>query len=150
MTVVCRRTRSKLTRMAEKASLEVFARNLRNMLLSAPLRDAAVMGMDPGFKNGCKIAVVAADGAVLHTCVIYPDFRRGGQVLTFKDSETMRESVRKHSVTVLAIGNGTACRETEQMVVEMIEKGKFGSSKVAYTIVNEQGASIYRYPIHEV
>ncbi len=142
---ISRRVRSRVTRDAEKSALEVFARNLRNMLLTPPLqKDTAVLGVDPGFRNGCKLAAVDARGAVLNSAVIRPDFR-GSKKLNAKDLSVLKDAVVRNETSVIAVGNGTACRETEKLVAELIDEGAFGKDRdVSYSIVNEQGASIYR------
>ena len=138
-----RQTRASLTRAAEKASMESFCKNLRNMLMEKPLRGKVVMALDPGFKNGCKAAVISSTGEVLRTGIIYPRFN-SAQPLSAKDRDFLVSAVLDLGVTHMAIGNGTACRETERMIGGMIKAGDFKPAKVVYTITDEQGASIYR------
>ena len=132
-----RETRSALTDSADEGAIKMFGLNLKPLLMQPPVKGKVTMGLDPGYRNGCKVAVVDGTGKVLDTAVVYPTFSEG------KKQEAIRvlsALVRKHGVENIAIGNGTASRETEQMAVEMIEK--LGGS-VAYAIVNEAGASVY-------
>ncbi|MGC9347028.1 MAG: Tex family protein [Anaerolineae bacterium] len=128
-----REMRGHLTDMADDHAINVFATNLRSLLLQPPMRGQTVLGIDPGYRTGCKVAVVDPTGKVLATTTIYPDRRRE------QAKSALRRLVRKHEVTVIAIGNGTASRETEALVAEMIGDGL----SVQYTIVNEAGASVY-------
>ncbi len=128
-----RDTRRALTEVADAHAIGVFATNLRSLLLQPPLRGQVVLGIDPGIRTGCKVAVVDATGKVLATDTLYPDRHRG-------EAETvLRRLVQHHHVTVIAIGNGTAGRETEALVAGLIGAGL----PVNYTIVNEAGASVY-------
>ncbi len=129
-----REMRRKLTEMADAHAIEVFATNLKSLLLQPPLRGQTVLGIDPGYRTGCKVGVVDATGKVLETTTIYPDRH------IEEAKETLRDLVKRHRVTVIAIGNGTASRETESLVVEVI---KDGLQHVKYAIVNEAGASVY-------
>jgi len=128
-----REARRDLTGIADEHAIQVFATNLRSLLLQPPLRGEMVLGIDPGFRTGCKAAVVDPTGKVLDTRTIYPDGRRD------QAADTVRHLVKKHHVTVVAIGNGTASRETEAFVAELIGEGL----DVKYTIVSEAGASVY-------
>ena len=130
-----RETRAALTDTACEGAIKMFALNLRPLLMQPPVK--VTMGLDPGYRNGCKVAVVDGTGKVLDTAVVYPTFSAG------KKAEAIRilsGLVRKHNVEHIAIGNGTASRETEQMAVEMISQLGGGLS---YAIVNEAGASVY-------
>jgi len=128
-----RDTRRALTEVADAHAIGVFATNLRSLLLQPPLRGQVVLGIDPGIRTGCKVAVVDATGKMLATDTLYPDRHRG-------EAETvLRRLVQHHHVTVIAIGNGTAGRETEALVAGLIGAGL----PVNYTIVNEAGASVY-------
>ncbi|MBP8863517.1 MAG: RNA-binding transcriptional accessory protein [Anaerolineae bacterium] len=128
-----RDTRRALTEVADAHAIGVFATNLRSLLLQPPLRGQVVLGIDPGIRTGCKVAVVDATGKVLATDTIYPDRHR-------EEAETvLRRLVQQHHVTVIAIGNGTAGRETEALVAGLIGAGL----PVKYTLVNEAGASVY-------
>ncbi len=129
-----REMRRELSDMADEHAIGVFAANLKALLLQPPLRGQTVLGIDPGYRTGCKVAVVSATGKVLDTRTIYPD----------RDKEqakaTLRRLVQQYGVTVIDIGNGTASRETETLVAGLLTEEKL---KVKYTIVNEAGASVY-------
>ena len=132
-----RETRAALTDTACEGAIKMFALNLRPLLMQPPVKGKVTMGLDPGYRNGCKVAVVDGTGKVLDTAVVYPTFSAG------KKAEAIRilsGLVRRHGVEHIAIGNGTASRETEQMAVEMISQLGGGLS---YAIVNEAGASVY-------
>ena len=132
-----RETRAALTDTACEGAIKMFALNLRPLLMQPPVKGKVTMGLDPGYRNGCKVAVIDGTGKVLDTAVVYPTFTAG------KKAEAIRilsGLVRKHNVEHIAIGNGTASRETEQMAVEMISLLGGGLS---YAIVNEAGASVY-------
>ena len=132
-----RETRSALTDMACEGAIKNFGLNLKPLLMQPPVKGKVTMGLDPGYRNGCKVAVVDGTGKVLDTAVVYPTFSAG------KKAEAIRilsGLVRKHGVEHIAIGNGTASRETEQMTVEMLHQLGGGQS---YAIVNEAGASVY-------
>ena len=110
-----RETRAALTDTACEGAIKMFALNLRPLLMQPPVKGKVTMGLDPGYRNGCKVAVVDGTGKVLDTAVVYPTFSAG------KKAEAIRSLsglVRKHNVEHIAIGNGTASRETEQMAVE--------------------------------
>ena len=129
--------RSALTEKACEGSIRNFALNLKPLLMQPPVKGQVTMGLDPGYKNGCKVAVIDPTGKVLDTCVVYPTFseRKKQEAIAI-----LSEKVRRHKVRHLAIGNGTASRETEQMAIEMIRSLGGG---VSYMIVNEAGASVY-------
>ena len=131
---VCRELRSDLKERADAHAIDVFATNLRSLLLQPPLRDQVVLGMDPGYRTGCKIAVVDNTGKVLATRTIYID-RRSEQA-----KQTLQHLVKTHRVTVIAIGNGTASRETETFVANLISESRMA---VKYAVVSEAGASVY-------
>ncbi|MCU0520251.1 MAG: RNA-binding transcriptional accessory protein [Anaerolineae bacterium] len=128
-----REVRRELTEMADEHAIGVFATNLRALLLQPPMRGQTVLGIDPGYRTGCKVAVVDTTGKVLDTRTIYPD-RNGAQA-----KATLNALIKQHRVTVVAIGNGTASRETEGLVASVIRDG----AAVRYTIVSEAGASVY-------
>ena len=132
-----RETRSSLTETANDGAIKMFGLNLKPLLMQPPVKGKVTMGLDPGYRNGCKVAVVDGTGKVLDTAVVYPTFSE-----KHKDEAIRKLSalIRKDNVEHIAIGNGTASRETEQMTVEMIE-GLHGA--VSYAIVNEAGASVY-------
>ena len=132
-----RETRSQLTEAAQEAAIRVFAANLNDLLMQPPIRGHVVLGMDPGIRTGCKLAVVDALGNLLDTGVIYP---LPGQGKVPSARKAMLALIKKHQVTLAAIGNGTASRETEAFFVETM--GESGLS-IPYVIVNEAGASVY-------
>ena len=131
--------RGDLTERAQEAAIRVFALNLKPLLMQAPVRGKVAMGLDPGIRTGCKVAVVDATGRVLDTGVIYP-LPSHGKVEQAK--KTVEALIRKHGVSVVAIGNGTASRETEQFFVDVMRKMSLGSG-LSYMVVSEAGASVY-------
>ncbi len=132
-----REVRAELFDNASEGALKVFSENLRNLLLAAPLKGKTVLGYDPGYRTGCKLAVVDKTGKVLDTAVIYPTKPR-------EEIDKSRRIVRKlidlYAIDVVAIGNGTASRESEQFIADTLKEL---DRKVAYTIVSEAGASVY-------
>ena len=132
-----RELRTALTDMANEQAIHNFALNLRPLLMQPPVKGAVTMGLDPGYVHGCKVAVVDETGKVLDTTVVYPTF---GEKQKQDAIAKLSQLIRKDNVRHLAIGNGTASRETEAMAVEMIHKLGGG---VSYMIVNEAGASVY-------
>jgi len=132
-----REIRSMLTDRANEGAIHNFALNLRPLLLQPPVKGHVTMGLDPGYRMGCKVAVVDSTGKVLDTAVVYPTY---GERQKNAAIETLSQLVRRHGVTHIAIGNGTASRETEQMTVELIKAVGGG---VSYMIVSEAGASVY-------
>ena len=134
-----REVRALLTEKAQEGAIGQFALNLRPLLMQPPVKGFVTMGLDPGYRMGCKVAVVDGTGKVLDTAVVYPTY---GERQKQECIEKLSALVKKHAVRHIAIGNGTASRETEQMTVELIAKlGK--SADVSYAIVNEAGASVY-------
>ena len=131
-----RELRSDLTERAGEGAISNFALNLKPLLLQPPVKGAVTMGLDPGYKNGCKVAVVDATGRVLDTAVVYPTFSKNHKE---KAKEQLLAMIRRHGVRHIAIGNGTASRETEEMTVELLPQ----APAVSYMIVNEAGASVY-------
>jgi len=131
-----RELRSTLTEKAAESAITNFALNLKPLLLQRPVKGFVTMGLDPGYRNGCKVAVVDATGKVLDTAVVYPTF---SQRKKEEAIDQLSRLIRKHGVKHIAIGNGTASRETEAMTVEMLKK----LPGVSYVIVNEAGASVY-------
>ena len=131
-----REARSALTDSACEGAIGQFALNLKPLLLQPPVKGHVTMGLDPGYAHGCKVAVVDGTGKVLDTTVVYPTYgeRQKKEAIT-----RLTALCKKHGVTHIAIGNGTASRETEQMTVEMLR----GLPGVSYMIVNEAGASVY-------
>ena len=128
--------RSELSDAAAEGAIKVFGDNLRQLLLQPPIRGKTVMGLDPGYRMGCKVAVVDGTGKVLDTAVVYPTY---GERQKNEAIAALSKLIAKHGVEHIAIGNGTASRETEQMTVEMLR----GLPGVSYMIVNEAGASVY-------
>jgi len=128
--------RGGLSEEAGDHAIQVFATNLRNLLLQPPLRQRPVMGIDPGFRTGCKVATMSPSGRLLHTITIYPHppQRQRAQAL-----ETLAKLVELDKISVIAIGNGTASRETEALVADLLRT----QPGLAYVIVNEAGASVY-------
>jgi uncharacterized protein len=131
-----RDVRAILTEHAEDHAIQVFADNLRNLLLQPPLAGQIVMGIDPAYRTGCKVAVVDATGKVLDTTTIYP---HEPQRKWRESLDTLALLIARRSVTLIAIGNGTASRETEQLVAELTRR----MDGVHYLMVNEAGASVY-------
>ncbi len=132
-----REIRAALTERADEGAIHNFALNLKPLLMQPPVKGKVTMGLDPGYRNGCKVAVVDGTGKVLDTAVVYPTFSAA------KKQEAIAVLgwlIRKHGVEHIAIGNGTASRETELMAVELIQAVGGG---VSYMIVNEAGASVY-------
>ena len=131
-----RELRSTLSDRAAEAAIANFALNLKPLLMQRPVKGFVTMGLDPGYRNGCKVAVVDETGRVLDTSVVYPTFndRKKAEAI-----DTLSRMIRKHKVRHIAIGNGTASRETEAMTVEMLRN----LPGVSYVIVNEAGASVY-------
>ena len=132
-----REVRSQLTETAEKQAIRLFGRNLRQLLLSPPLAGHTVMGLDPGYRTGCKAAVVNPQGSVLATAVFY---LAHSETQRRNAAAAMLELIRRHGVTLVAIGNGTASYETEEFLTGLIQAH---SLPLHYTIVNEAGASVY-------
>ena len=131
-----RELRNVLTDQASEAAIGNFALNLKPLLMQRPVKGFVTMGLDPGYRNGCKVAVVDGTGKVLDTAVVYPTFSQRKQEEAI---DILSRMIRKHGVKHIAIGNGTASRETEAMTVEMLKR----VPGVSYMIVNEAGASVY-------
>lgn len=132
-----RDVRRHLTEIAEKHAITIFAQNLRALLTQPPLAGQTVLGIDPGYRTGCKVAVIDPTGKVLDTSTIYPHPPQNRKEETLK---TLTALVQKHGVTLITIGNGTASRETEQLVADFIRSSK---AVLHYLMVNEAGASVY-------
>ena len=135
-----REVRSGLTESANEGAIGQFALNLKPLLLQPPVKGKVTMGLDPGYRMGCKVAVVDGIGRVLDTAVVYPTY---GEKQKQECIVKLSAMIRKHGVEHIAIGNGTASRETEQMTVEMIRKLHAAGVTVSYMIVSEAGASVY-------
>jgi len=130
--------RSELTESAHKQALQVFSQNLRSLLLQAPVKGKVMLGIDPAYRTGCKWAVIDPTGMVLEIGVFYPTPPRSDIAGTEK---VMQRLVEQYKIDAIAIGNGTASRETEQMVAAFIKKSAYPG--LVYTIVSEAGASVY-------
>lgn len=139
--LVIRRVKTEMKERAETASIEVFATNVKQLLLVPPVRGKIILGIDPGFYHGCKLAIVSEHGDVLDTAIIYP--HRDSKAFHKQSVNVLTELVNKYKCTILALGNATACRETEVFLSKVIQSKSFGSLNVTYTIVDEAGASIY-------
>ena len=135
-----REARSELTASACEGAIGQFALNLRPLLMQPPVKGKVTMGLDPGYRMGCKVAVVDGIGRVLDTAVVYPTY---GERQKNEAIVTLSKLVKKHHVEHIAIGNGTASRETEQMAVELIRQVNAAGAGVSYMIVSEAGASVY-------
>lgn len=136
-----REIRSELTDKGEVGAILIFKENLKALLMQAPIKGKTVMGYDPGFRTGCKIAVLDSTGKFLENVAVYPTVPRRDIVGTKK---TLKELIYKYDVDVISLGNGTASRESEEVIAEMISEIKKESGKeVAYVIVSEAGASVY-------
>ena len=135
-----RETRSELTETANEGAIGQFALNLKPLLMQPPVKGKVTMGLDPGYRMGCKVAVVDGTGKVLDTAVVYPTY---GERQKREAIATLAALVRKHGVEHIAIGNGTASRETEQMSVELIRQENERGAHLSYMIVSEAGASVY-------
>ena len=132
-----REIRNELTEKAEERAIHIFSENLRNLLLQPPLKGKVVLGVDPAYRTGCKLAVVDETGKVLRIDVIYPH----PPVSKKQEAEKkFKEIIETYEVEMVAVGNGTASRETEQFVVDMLKDQK---REIYYLIVNEAGASVY-------
>ncbi len=135
-----REARSALTEEAGEGAVGQFALNLKPLLMQPPVKGKVTMGLDPGYRMGCKVAVVDGTGKVLDTAVVYPTYneRKKAEAIAL-----LSRLVQKHGVEHIAIGNGTASRETEQMAVELIRQVGAAGAQVRYMIVSEAGASVY-------
>lgn len=134
-----REIRSELTEKAEDGAIEVFGKNLHQLLMQPPITGQVVLGWDPAFRTGCKLAVVDPTGKVLGTTVIYPTApTTPAKIKASKD--LLKKIIPKYHITLISLGNGTASRESEQFIVELLKEIP---EKVQYVIVNEAGASVY-------
>ena len=134
-----REIRNELTEKAEDGAISVFGKNLEQLLMQPPISGQTVLGWDPAFRTGCKLAVVDATGKVLDTTVIYPTApTTPAKIAAAK--ETLKKLIRKYHISLFSVGNGTASRESEQIIVELLKEIP---EKVQYVIVNEAGASVY-------
>ena len=134
-----REIRSDLTEKAEDGAIKVFGKNLEQLLMQPPITGQVVLGWDPAFRTGCKLAVVDETGKVLDTCVIYPTApTTEAKIKAAKD--TLKKLIKKYHITLFSVGNGTASRESEQIIVELLKEIP---EHVQYVITNEAGASVY-------
>lgn len=132
-----REIRNDLKERAEEDAIKVFSENLKPLLMQAPMKDKNILALDPGFRTGCKVAAIDATGKFLDKAVIYPTH---SEKIVEKAKETLKSFIGKYKIDIVAIGNGTASRETESLVAEILQELKDG---VSYIIVSEAGASIY-------
>ncbi len=132
-----REIRNDLTERAEDGAIRVFGKNLAQLLMQPPIAGQVVLGWDPAFRTGCKLAVVDATGKVLDTAVIYPT---APQNKVAEAKKVLKQLIAKYGVTLISLGNGTASRESEQIIVDFLKEEKL---PVSYVIVNEAGASVY-------
>lgn len=132
-----REIRRDLTNQANQSAIHVFSENLRHLLMTPPIKGKVILGFDPGFRNGCKLAVIDATGRVLDSGVIYPTAPHNKLA---EAEKTLLHLIQTHSIELIAIGNGTASRESEYFIAELI---RVHHLSVSYVIVNEAGASIY-------
>ena len=135
-----REMRTALTEKASEGAIGQFALNLKPLLMQPPVKGKVTMGLDPGYRMGCKVAVVDGTGKVLDTAVVYPTY---GERQKKEAIAALAKLIKKHGVEHIAIGNGTASRETEQMAVELIRQVNEAGTRVSYMIVSEAGASVY-------
>ncbi len=133
-----REVRSEMTANAAEESIKVFASNLRQLLLQPPLKNSVILGLDPGYRTGCKVAVIDATGKVLDTNVVY--CTPGPKTNVELSKKIIKDLIQKHNVTTISIGNGTASRETEQFAADLIKELP---QPVSYMVVSEAGASVY-------
>lgn len=139
-----REIRSDLTSKAEDQAIEVFALNLKNLLLQRPMKDQVVLGIDPAYRTGCKLCIVNQQGTVLQKGVIYPHEKYKGEKEAAErlplSEKIIKQFIAKYQVDIIAIGNGTASRETEAFVADLLRKNQLDTK---YVIVSEAGASVY-------
>ena len=132
-----REIRSNLTERAEDGAIRVFGKNLEQLLMQPPIAGKVVLGWDPAFRTGCKLAVVDSTGKVLDTVVIFPT---APQNKVAESKKILKDLIHKYGISLISVGNGTASRESEQIIVELLKELK---EQVQYVIVNEAGASVY-------
>ncbi|PSL28853.1 uncharacterized protein B0H99_11566 [Planomicrobium soli] len=136
-TSVEREIRAELSEKGEAQAIHIFSENLRNLLLQPPMKNKMVLGVDPAYRTGCKLAVIDETGKLLEVAVIYPHAPKNDQAGAKK---VMKSLTDKYPIEIMAIGNGTASRETEQFVADFLSET---SANISYVIVNEAGASVY-------
>ncbi len=134
-----REVRREITEAAEKHAVRVFARNLKNLLLQSPVRNQNVLAIDPGYKRGCSVAIIDSHGQLLEHAHV---FVVGNQNRLKQSGEKLKELINKFGIQLIAIGNGAACREAEQLVSDLIAE-HFPDGNLKYAVVNEAGASVY-------
>ena len=134
-----REIRNELTERAEDGAISVFGKNLEQLLMQPPIVGQTVLGWDPAFRSGCKLAVVNPTGKVIGTTVIYPTAPTTPQKIQ-ASKDLLKKIIKKYNITLISLGNGTASRESEQFIVELLKEIP---EKVQYVIVNEAGASVY-------
>ena len=127
-----RQLRNELQKIAEKSAISSFAENLKNLLLTRPTKGRKILGIDPGFSHGCKIALISENGDFIESNVIHPFTNKKASL------GVLKELLSRQNCDLIALGNGTACRETENFLNEVIKEMK--GKKLEYCIVNEQGA----------
>ena len=132
-----REVRADLKEVAETAAIEVFGENLENLILTPPMKDIMVLGFDPAYRTGCKLAVVSPTSSVLNISVIYPHEPHNKWE---ESKKVLKDLFKKYNIDVVSIGNGTASRESEKLVAEAISEYK--DKDVKYVIVSEAGASV--------
>ena len=135
-----REIRSDLTEKAEDGAIKVFGKNLEQLLMQPPIAGKTVLGWDPAFRTGCKLAVVDPTGKVLDTTVVYPTAPTNEKKIRAA-KDTVEAMIKKYGVSLISVGNGTASRESEQVIVDMLKE--IPEAKVQYVITNEAGASVY-------
>ena len=135
-----REIRSDMTATAAEESIKVFASNLRQMLMQPPMKDSIILGLDPGYAHGCKTAVIDATGKVLDHAIIYPVRESASAARVEEAKKIVKRFIEKYGVNVISIGNGTASRETESFVADILKELPGG---VSYMVVSEAGASVY-------
>ena len=138
--VIEREIRNELTEKAEDGAIEVFGKNLHQLLMQPPIAGKVVLGWDPAFRTGCKLAVVDPTGKVIGTTVIYPTAPTTPQKIK-ASKDLLKKIIPKYHISLISLGNGTASRESEQFIVELLKE--IPEEKVQYVIVNEAGASVY-------
>ena len=136
-----REIRNQLTEKAEEGAIDVFSKNLSALLLQAPVKGKRIMGYDPGFRTGCKIAVLDENGKYLESTAVYPTVPRKDIAGTIR---TLKSLIKKHKVDIISLGNGTASRESEEVIAQLIaELKEEGGRQVSYVVTSEAGASVY-------
>ncbi|MCB0266472.1 MAG: RNA-binding transcriptional accessory protein, partial [Calditrichaeota bacterium] len=137
-----REIRNELSERADDHAIHIFATNLKNLLMQPPVKDKIIMGIDPAYRTGCKVAVIDETGKYLEGATIFP---HAPQNRVFEAKSALRHFIDKYQTEIIAIGNGTASRETEALVAELIGeiKQETPERELVYIIVNEAGASVY-------